>query len=291
MLRIPNTQFVYNMHRDHKPVMTVDSGSILEFDTYDCFQGQLKAASDLLSDVDFSHINPATGPVAIRGAEVGDVLAVEILDIAIGDQAVSVAVPGLGLLGDSVQESQTKIIKLSDHTVVYEEQKWAVEPMIGVIGTAPAEGPIPCGTPGAHGGNMDCRDIKKGSKVFLPVFVPGALLAMGDVHALQGDGEICGTGFECPAKILVRVTIVKGEKLVIPFIENEQEMMAVGYGATLEEASKLAAEQLLIWLQSQCDFSFNEAYMLMSAKMDLRICQVVNPARTVRAVLRKNDFY
>lgn len=291
MYKVPNTQFVYAMHRDHQPVLTVESGAILQFDTHDCFQGQIKTPKDLLSDVDFSHINPATGPVAIAGAEVGDVLVVEILDIKVGDQAVSVAVPGLGLLGDSVEKPQTKIIKLSDNTAIYGDQKWAIQPMIGVIGTAPEGEAIPCGRPDAHGGNMDCRDIGIGSRVYLPVFVPGALLAMGDVHALQGDGEICGTGFECAAKVLVRVSLLKKKTAKIPFIDNGQEIMAVGFGPTLEEASKLAAEQLLLWLQDQRGYSFNEAYMLMSAKMDLRICQVVNPAMTVRAVLRKNDVY
>jgi len=279
------------MDKCNPAIVEIEPNTIICFETHDCFQGQIKSNANLLGDVDFSQINPATGPIFVKGAEPGDTLVVEILDIEVDRHAVTVAVPQLGLLGEIVESSQTELVEINNKLAYYREQVWVIEPMIGVIGTAPAESKIPCGTPGAHGGNMDCKDIKVGSTVYLPVFHRGALLAIGDVHALQGDGEICGTGLECAAHVTVRVRLRKQKPLNIPFVETEQELMTIGYGDTLECASRMAANELLNWLISEKKYSFNQAYMLLSAKMDLRICQVVNPKMTVRAVLRKGDVY
>ena len=291
MITITKDKYIYRMDKLNKPVMESEPGSIICFVTNDCFQGQLKTNADLVADIDFGQINLATGPVYIKGAEPGDTLQVEILSIDVAETAVTVAVPNLGLLGAEVKSSQTEVITIKNGLAYYREQVYPIEPMIGVIGTAPLQEAVPCGTPGSHGGNMDCKDIKAGSTLYLPVNVDGGLLAIGDVHALQGDGEICGTGFECAAEVLVRVSLVKNQQYNMPFLTNKDEIMAIGYGETLRTACERAAAGLLNWLLSQKTYSFNQAYMLLSAKMDLRICQLVNPQMTVRAVLSKKDIY
>ncbi len=287
---LSNDKHVYAMSRDNPPALTVESGDIITLDTHDCFQGQITKEEQLLSDVNFDHINPATGPIFVTGAKPGDALKVDILCIDVADQAVTVAVPTLGLLGDRVSGSHTRVMKIKDGYAHFAQFAFPISPMIGVIGTAPANGDVPCGTPGPHGGNLDTKDVKAGATVYLPVFVNGGLLAMGDVHALQGDGEICGTGFECAAQVTVRVSVVKKAGIKIPFIENDAEIMAVGTGMDLREAAANGAAAMVDWVSNKADLSFEDAYMLASAKLDLRISQVVNPRMSVRMALQKRDL-
>lgn len=291
MYKVRRNQCVYSMSKSHRPVLMVQPESLVVFETNDCFFNQICSSSDLVEDVDFDRINPATGPVYVSGAEPGDALRIEILSIKVAEQAVTVAVPGLGLLGDRVESSQTQIVSLRNGYAFFESGvKLPIAPMIGVIGTAPAEGEIPCGTPGAHGGNMDTKDVKAGAVVYLPVFVAGGLLAMGDVHALMGDGEICGTGLECAAEITVRIGLVKQAGLELPMLESEDEIMTIGYGDTLKEAAHSAAQAMVQWVAARKDWSFNDAYMFASARMDLRVSQVVNPKMTVRMAVKKKDL-
>lgn len=191
---------IYAMCAANEPAARVNSGDVIEFDTLDCFAGQLSRPEDKLDAVDWTHINPATGPVYIEGAEVGDTLKVTIEDIRFGPVGVMAAGGGMGEMAKALAEMRHTLMPIENGCITFSDKvKLPLRPMIGVIGVAPANGEaIPCGSPGFHGGNMDNTMVTIGSTIYFPVFAPGALLAMGDLHAAMGDGEICGTGVEAP---------------------------------------------------------------------------------------------
>ena len=138
-----------------------------------------------------------------------------------------------------------------------------------------------------HGGNLDTKDIKAGSTIYFPVFVKGALLALGDCHAAMGDGEVCVTGVEVPARVTLRIHAMNNLSLKRPLIETEEEWMTIGNGESLEEAARQATLDMMDIIQRKLGFSRGDAYMLLSAVGDLRISQVVDPLVTVRMALSK----
>ncbi len=287
MLNISRDHVIYAFAASMSPVATVESGTTLVFQAVDALGGQVTSAETTLDHLDFSRVNPATGPVAVAGAQPGDALLVEILDIVTSDHGVMLAVPGLGILGHKVDTPTTKVVPIGGESVTFNQWSLPKQPMIGVIGTAPQEGSVPCGTPSDHGGNMDTKDIKVGSSIYLPVFQPGGLLAMGDVHAAMADGEVCGTGVECSADITVRVHRIPQFGIARPLVVTPTAIMAVASAATIEEASQLALEQVIDFLVAKEGLSFNDAYMLCSLVTDIRISQLVDPLLTVRASLPK----
>ena len=289
MTRIQNTEVIYAMDAANAPVMTVASGSEVMFETCDCFQNQINSETQSVDSVNWEHINPATGPLFVEGAEPGDVLKVEIQNITIADQGVMAAIPGAGLLGDQVTASQIKVMPIEDGMARFNDKlSLPVTPTIGVIGVAPAEGSIPCGAPGAHGGNMDNKKTRAGSILYLPVWVKGALLSMGDLHALIGDGEIMVTGLEIAGAVTVRVSVLKNRKQQNPMLENETHLYTVASDMDLLKAVKAATEDMHQWVMAETGLSFNEAGMLLSAAGSAEICQVVDPLLTARFGLSKD---
>ena len=283
MHRISHEHVVYSMNKDHAPVLEVSAGEMITFQTYDCFSGQICQEADQFEKIGWDRINPATGPLKVREAEPGDILVVKILDIRVADQGVMVAVPDMGVLGKHFAESTTRVIPIEAGLAVFDETlKVPIDPMIGVIGTAPAVGDIPCGTPGDHGGNMDCKRIRKGATVYLPVSVPGGLLAMGDLHALMGDGEILICGVEINGEVDVYIDLLKNKPYPLPMLEDAEYWMTIATAKTLDAAAMLATENMAYWLHTEKGLSMPEAGMLMSALGDLRICQVVDPLLTAR---------
>ncbi len=282
-LVITADRHLYTMSADARPVGRVSSGEIVAFECLDALGGQIRSEEDTVADIDFSRVNPATGPVYVEGAEPGDTLAVDILAIDTASTGVVLSVPNLGILGDRVQTPRTSIARIGPRWVELEGIRLPKAPMIGVIGVAPRGGAVPCGTPGPHGGNMDTREIRVGSTLYLPVSQPGALLALGDVHAVMGDGEVCGTGVECAAKVTVRVRVVRDWPVEWPWLETEDDLMVIASAADLDAAAREATSQLVEFLHRRCGYSFDTAYMLVSTVGDLRISQVVDPLLTVRA--------
>ncbi len=286
---VESTHVTYEFNPSMTPIAEVEPGSLVEFHTADALGGQIRSEADTLDGLDFSQVNPATGPVAIAGAKPGDALKVEILEIRTASHGVVMAVPGLGLLGDLVKVPQTKIVPIGEEYVDFGSGLVLPKrPMIGVIGVATAQESVPCGTPGDHGGNMDTTDICAGSTLLLPVFQPGAMLAMGDVHALMGDGEICGTGVECPARVLVRVNLLKAAGLARPMVYTKAEVQAIASARTVSEASALAVKDMVAYLQRETDLDFNESYMFLSLSGQMRISQLVDPLLTVRMAVSKD---
>ena len=274
---------------DHKEsAVHVEDGSVLTFETRDCFNNQIPAEDYVLDALDWDHINPATGPVYIENACVGDVLKVSILDIELANEGTMCCLPDNGVLGRDITESQIKKIKVEDGYCCFNDLKLSLTPMIGVIGVAPKDGSVPCGTPGSHGGNMDNTKIKKGSILYLPVFHNGAYLAMGDVHACMGDGEIMVSGVEIPAKVTVKVEVVKGVTIDNPRLEDEECIYTIASNENIEDAIYTATKDMCAVLMKHLGYSLNEAGMLMSACGNLEFCQVVDPERTVRMAMPKS---
>ena len=279
---------IFAMSKDNLPVLTIESGETSLFETMDCFSNQVTDEVAGLGALDWERINPATGPVAVAGAEPGDALKITILDIQVGSMGTMAAIPENGVLGAFVTEGTVKRIPVSDGLVHFSDAiTLPADPMIGVIGVAPAGEAIPCGEPGSHGGNMDNTTIRKGATLYLPVFTSGALLAMGDVHACMGDGEIMVTGVEIPARVTVQVDIVKNANLEHPMLEDETNCYTIASHEDLEQAVLAATLTMNQKVMDKLNLSFNEAGMLLSAAGKLEFCQVVDPKRTVRFAMPK----
>ena len=232
--------------------------------------------------MNWDRINPATGPVYVQNAMAGDVLKVEILEITLDQQGVMCALPDNGVLGSLVKEESVKRIKVEEGKVHFNDKLvFDVTPMIGVIGVAPENGAINCGTPGCHGGNMDNKRIKEGASLYFPVFHDGALFSLGDVHAAMGDGEVMVSGVEISAEVKVRLSVMKGIRIETPMLENEEICGVIYSHEEIEKAVFHAVRIMNERVQEQLGLSFNEAGMLLSAVGDLRFCQVVDPERTV----------
>ncbi len=267
----------------------VKAGSLLEITAPDALGGTIRKEEDVLGEVDLDHANDSVGPIFVEGAEPGDALTFEVVDIEVtGGQGCTLIIPGFGLLQDRALQPQTKICRVERDRVIFDDRiSLPLQPMIGTIGVAPSSGVYNTVTPHDHGGNMDSADIRPGNTVYFPVSVPGALLALGDGHAIMGDGEVCGTGVEAPIRVTAKVDVVKGLRLLRPIIETTNSWMLLASAGTLEEACKIATEDLIEQLKSEHRLDWEEAYMLASLVGHLRICQVVDPLRTVRMEISK----
>lgn len=286
MLYINRSRAIYTMSPANPPVAHAVSGSVVRFETNDCYSGKICSADDLSSLVPWDVINPATGPLYIDEAKAGDVLRVEIQKIEIADQGVMSVSPGSGMLGHLIPDERTKILPIRDGRAVFNDRlSIPCKPMIGVIGTAPADTAIPTGTPGPHGSNMDCKRITEGTVLYLPVNVDGALLAMGDLHAAMGDGEIVICGVEIAGAVTVKVDVIKNFTAPLPMLQTEDAIVCIASAETLDEAAKAATEHMADFLCKHMGFDIHEAGMLLSAACDLRICQMVDPLLTARMEL------
>lgn len=287
MEKIQNTDVVYAMSRDNAPVRHVTSGSDVCFETCDCFGDQINSEEVVFGALDWQRINPATGPVYIEEAEPGDLLRVEIKQITLHrDHAVMVTAPGLGVIGDELEQAAIRIVPLEQgEALLPGGVRWPLKPMIGVIGVAPAGEAISCGTPDAHGGNMDCKMITAGSTLWLPVNVPGALFALGDLHAAMGDGEVSVCGLEVSGDVVVNLSVVKHQRLPTPMITTADTLYVLGSAKTVDEAAQLATRNMAHFVADNSEVSLADAINLMSITGDLQVCQVVDPLKTCRFAL------
>ncbi|MDP3488244.1 MAG: acetamidase/formamidase family protein, partial [Bacillota bacterium] len=278
MLRIDKTNLVYSMSPHNIPVIKVQSGATVTFETVDAFGGQVTTVNQPIRSLDWSRVNPATGPLYVEGAEPGDTLKVEIINIEVDAMGIMAAIPGAGLFADKVVHPEIKLVHLENGYGIFSEQiKLPLKPMIGVIGVAPAGEAVPCGVPGKHGGNMDNARITAGTTLYLPVFAPGALLAMGDLHAAMGDDEVMVTGVECGGKVTVLVDVIKGRQLSNPQHEDNDYFYTIASHGDLLTAIREAAADMQAIVVANLGLSTNEAGMLMSACGNAQICQVVDP--------------
>lgn len=284
---VKSETYIYAFSKNNKAVLEVDSGSTVQIETYDCFQNQIQSAEATFTSINWDQINPASGPVFVRGALPGDILKVKIDKIDLANQGVIAVGPGLGVLGDRIENFEVKVIPIKDGKAHFNDIEIPLNPMIGVIGVAPEEGEINCGTPGAHGGNMDNKMVAEGATLYFPVHAEGALFALGDLHAAMGDGEIGVSGIEIPAHVTVTLEVIKGHTLNHPFLENEENISTIVSALTLDDAVKESVLAMTDLLLPHTDLSLNELTMLFSATGQTEICQVVDPLMTARFVLPK----
>jgi amidase len=282
--KVSRSHVFFAFHPDLEPVLRIQQGEEVVMETHDCFEGQIRNSNDLIDVLDWEHVNPATGPVYIEGTKPGDVLRVDLLKMEIGDQSIMVTVPGEGALGDLIVDMETVLLKLEGNEVVFKNKiRVPKKPMIGVIGVAPATGSVPNGTPGAHGGNMDCTLITEGASLYFTVGVDGALFGAGDFHAAMGDGEVVICGAETPGEFRFRAQVVESLKgLPTPFLRNEDVVAVIVSAATIDEAASGASHAMARFLTEFVGLSVNDAGMLMSLAGELKFCQVVDPEKTVR---------
>jgi len=282
MIKIAREHCIHKMSKDNPPVAVVDSGSVIEFSMYDAFRNQVTSKEQGIASLNWDVLNPATGPVYVNDAKVGDILKVTIKNIEVDSSGVMAVIPGAGLLGDKITAPEVKIIPVEDGFAKFNDISIPIQPMIGVIGVAPAGEPIPTGTPDSHGGNMDNKLITAGTTLYFPVFVDGALLAMGDLHAVMGDGEIIVTGVEIAGSVTVCVEVIKGHSISNPIHETPTHFYTIGSALDLLDAVKIATEDMHAIVMKQLNLPFNEAGMLLSLVGDAQIAQVVDPLLTAR---------
>ena len=285
MKSLSNDQVFYAFAPDLEPHLTVDQGEEFVLNTCDCFENQLSSDEDTLDKLDWNRINPATGPVAISGVKPGNVVRIDIKKLELTGKSVMTTIPGAGMIS-GITEASTRVMDNDDGVLTVATEKGELQlplkPMIGVIGLAPAEGSIPTGTPGKHGGNMDCNLIGEGASLYLQAAVEGGLFGCGDAHALMGDGEVLVCGAETPARVTLAAAVVDVPQLPTPFVETEELYAAIATAKTSDEALKMAVDNMFAFLTGIVGLSEGDAGRLMSLVGDLKFCQVVDPEITVR---------
>ena len=264
------------------PVLTVPSGAVIEVFTEEASDGQLTLSStaDDVATLDFDPIHPLTGPVYVEGAEPGDVLAVTLHEIELGDYGWTAVVPGFGFLADEFTEPFLKTFAFEEGQTVAQfsdDISIPLRPFPGVMGVAPATAEmlstIP---PRANGGNMDDPHLVEGTTAYFPVFVEGALFSIGDAHAVQGMGEVCGTAIEAPMRIVYEVNVLKDRSIEEPQYEADDYYAVTAFGETIDEAARKATRYMIDYLVQTRGLSRSEAYALASLAGDLKIAEVVD---------------
>lgn len=289
-----------------EPALSIEPGKNVHFEVVDSSGGQLspKSTTADVPNLDFSKVNPVTGPVYVEGAKPGDTLEVEIEGFGAQSWGWTAIIPGFGLLSDQFTDPYLKIWDLKDNRSA--EFLPGIEiptnPFPGTIGVAlPEAGAHSVVPPRKNGGNMDIRHLTKGTKLYLPVWVDGALFSVGDTHAAQGDGEVCGTAIEAPIDIQLRFKLHKGKQIkepqfvtpgpLTPALDSKGYFATTGYGENLMDATRKAVIYMIEHLVTNYGLKDEEAYALCSVAVDLKISEVVDvPHYLVSAFLPLNIF-
>uniref|UniRef100_E1T8K5 Acetamidase/Formamidase n=1 Tax=Burkholderia sp. (strain CCGE1003) TaxID=640512 RepID=E1T8K5_BURSG len=283
-----------------QPVLHVKPGDRIVVETRDAFEGKIKEETDKPSQVlQVPFLNPQNGPIMIEGAEKGDVVAVYIEKMAPrGDDphGFCCMIPNFGgltgtdytaLLNEPLPEVVRKI-KIDEENVYWSKRNTLpYKPHIGTLSLSPEIDSINSLTPDNHGGNMDVPDMGPGSITYLPVRSPGGRLFIGDAHACQGDGEVCGTAVEYQSTTTVRVDLIKKWQIDWPRLENEDALMSIGSARPLEDATRIAYRELVLWMAAEYGFDKWDAYMMLSQVGKVRLGNFVDPKYTVGAMVAK----
>ncbi len=272
------------------PLATIDSGEIVTIDALDASCGQFTANStvDDVVALDFGLVDQVSGPIAVAGAEVGDTLEIEMLELRPDHWGWTANIPGFGLLAADFPTPALKIWEIDGDTAEFAPGiRIPLSPFCGEMGVAPGEpGAFSTIPPGRHGGNMDTKHITQGAKLYLPVLAPGALFSLGDGHAAQGDGEICGTAIETPMVVTVRLTVRKDLHLTAPEFLTAGPLAAGtntgrfyatdGIGPDLYRAAQEAVRRMIAYLGREHGIEPDLAYLLCSVAADLKISEIVD---------------
>ena len=274
------------------PIAEVESGTAVTIETRTGEDGQLRPGDgpDAVDRLDFSRLHALTGPIAIRGARPGDLLAVSVEAIETAPTGFVLQRPSAGVLRDF--PTYLRFVEL-DRVAGVARFAAGVDvplaPFLGVMGVAPAGPPVRTIEPGPFGGNLDCRDLGAGSTLYLPVQVPGALFSCGDAHAAQGDGEVCVTAIETAVRARLRFDLLEPRvRLQDPVAETADAWLTLSAAETVEVAAAQAVRAMIELIEASTSLSQADAYALLSVAADVRVNQLVNGARPgVRVVLPK----
>ncbi len=290
VIKINKECFINNMNVNNEPCAFVSDGSRLLFECNDALSGKSKYYFE--NNISWSDKrrhgtdNPLTGPVFIEGAQPGDVLEIEVHDIRLGRFGFMQNMDKNKFVEGAEREYVYLEVEIIGDEMLYNGKKMPVYPMIGGMGTAGFK-EMTTGEVWENGGNIDSRLIKKNSKVLLPVFVEGALIAMGDVHAAMGDGEVFGKGVEIAADIEVTVRVRKDIKLQRPMIINPDLIATIATDPDVLKAKDLAIMDMGHFLVNYYGFSSIDASALIGFYGHLRIGQIVNPQKTIKMEIEK----
>jgi acetamidase/formamidase len=287
----PENRVHYVWDNELDPALTVAPGDTVVYRTREVSDGQISpsATTEDLAGLDWERLYPLAGPVAVEGAEPGDAVEVEVLDIHTEGWGWAAVLPGFGLLEEDFTEAYLKVFDLSpgDYTLFKDNIAIPIEPFFGTMGVSPigSEKPLIM-PPGPFGGNMDTRHLVKGSRLLLPVQVPGALFSVGDAHAAQGDGEVCVTGIECPMYAALRFDLHKGRNLpapqfatpgpLTPRVEGAGWYATMGVNEDLMQAAKDSLRAMVEHISTTYHIEPVEAYVLASLVVDLKISEIVD---------------
>lgn len=285
---ISDDHIFYEFSKENKPVLTIRSGDTVEFETKDCLSNVLEEEGRRLEETSFDKdkVNPATGPVYIEGAMPGDTLEIKIEKIRFKDRAVITCQAGYGVIGKYFNETTYRITPIEGDELTFAGRlKLKLDPMVGVLGVTPEGDPVPTGMLGRFGGNMDNTMMREGATLFLPVFVEGALAAVGDVHARMGDGEINCSAIEAPAYVTLTFKVRKDLKIHNPILMTNEYFCTVSSEESLDRAADICVDEMAMILKDRMDMAFDDISMLMSAIGHLQICQTVSPLKTARYLM------
>ncbi|MEG0461508.1 acetamidase/formamidase family protein [Gordonibacter sp.] len=288
MKELNDERVLFAFDKELEPVLKVASGETVRIRTKDCFGNQVRTPEDVLDEIDWDAINPATGPVYVEGAVPGGALKVTIDNIELDDQTASCTGKNEGVCGDLFDAWSTRLCAIENDRLIWNDKlSIPLNPMIGVIGVAPAGAPVNCGTPGSHGGNMDNTAITTGATLYFPVAVEGALFGCGDMHAAMGDGEISVSGAEVAGWATVTLTALPDLTLTNPLIENDTHFGVIASAETLDEAADRAVHEMVALLHDRTGTPEDELVLLLSLVADVQVCQMVDPEKTVRFMVPK----
>jgi len=274
--------------KENVPVMTVKAPAQLCIHTLDCYSNLLRNPENAGMHVSSDLINPATGPIYVDGCQAGDTLKVTIKKIDVENLGVASCSDDCGPLAKFIDGSHLEILEIKDNKVDFlGKYEIPLHKMIGVIGVAPDGEAKKTSYPGRHGGNMDTNMITEGTTLYLPVAVDGALFAVGDIHAVMGDGEVGGSGLEVPAKITLNLEVIKGKTVEFPIAEDDENFSIIATEPTLDAATESCTGAALAFLTERIDLKSHEVIMLMSLAGHLQVSQVVDPEMTVRFTFPK----
>lgn len=291
MYFISDENSFYEFSDKNKPVLYINPGETVEFETKDCLSNVLNEEGKRLEDTSFDKdkVNPATGPVYIEGAMPGDTLEIKIEKIRFKDRAVITCQAGYGVIGKYFDKTTYRITPINGDELTFADRiNLKLDPMVGVLGVTPNGIQVPTGMLGRFGGNMDNTMMREGATLYLPIFVEGALAAVGDVHALMGDGEINCSAIEAPAYVTLTFHLRKDLKIQNPILFTDDYFCTVSSEETLDHAADVCVEEMALILRERMDMNFDDISMLMSAVGSLQICQTVSPLKTARYLMPFN---
>jgi acetamidase/formamidase len=286
-------QHHYGWDNSIEPTLRIAPGESIEFDVFEASSGQIstRSTAEDIARMDFGKINPVAGPIFVEGARPGDVLKAMLLSFTPSGWGWTANIPGFGLLADEFRDPAIHIWKYDSATLAPALfGRWAkvpLKPFTGTLGVAPAAAGLHSIVPPRRvGGNMDVRDISQGTELFLPVEVAGALFSVGDTHAAQGDGEVCGTAIESPMKVAIKFDLIRSTPLAYPrfttagpvcrHLDAKGYEVTTGIGPDLMEASRSAVRSMVDLLCKQQRMPAVDAYLLCSVCGDLRISEIVD---------------